>query len=126
MNKFSTFVMANRFLSLLPLSVKEVWCLSTLPIVKVTKNSECGRANSYHAGEQGGHSRWGVGFPQSYQLYSGFVPKILAFRTYHEKKWESIENVCKDNTESVCKDKRTYISPRVRSDPLLFAGVGSH
>ena len=86
MNKFSTFVTANRFLALLPLFVKEVWCLPILLIVKVAKNSECGRANSDHAGEQGGPSRWGVGFPQSYQLYSDFVPEILALRTYHEKR----------------------------------------
>jgi len=86
MNRFSTFVMANNFLAFLPLFVKEIWCLLTLFIVKVAKNSECGRAKSDHAGEQGGHSCWGVGFPQSYQLYSDFVPKILAFRTCHEKR----------------------------------------
>ena len=86
MNKFSTFVMANNFLALLPLFVEEVWCLPTLPIVKVAKNLECGRINSDHAGEQGGRSRWGVGFPQSYQLYSDFAPEILDFRTYHEKR----------------------------------------
>ena len=66
MNKFLNFVTANSFLALLPVFGKEVWCLPTLPIVKVTKNSECGRANSDHAGEQGGRSRYGVGFLQSY------------------------------------------------------------
>ena len=86
MNKFSTFVTANIFSALLPLFVKEVWCLPTLLIVKVAKNSECGRANSDHVGEQGGHSHWGMGFPQSYQLYPDFVFEILAFRTYHEKR----------------------------------------
>ena len=86
MNKFLNFVTANSFLALLPVFGKEVWCLPTLPIVKVTKSLECGRANYDHAGEQGDHSRWGVGFPQSYQLYSEFVPKILALRTYHEKR----------------------------------------
>ena len=63
MNKFSTFVTATSFSALLPLFVEEVWCLSTLPIVKVAKNLECGQINSDHAGEQGGHSRWGMGFP---------------------------------------------------------------
>ena len=48
--------------------------------------SECGQVNYDHASEQGDHSRWGMGFPQSYQLYSEFVPKILALRTYHEKR----------------------------------------
>ena len=57
----------------------QVWCLPTLPVVKVTKNSECRRANSDDAGEQGGHSHWGVGFPQSYQLYSESVPEVLVF-----------------------------------------------
>ena len=42
MNKFSTFVMANNFSDLLPPFVKEVWCLPTLLIVKVAKNSEYG------------------------------------------------------------------------------------
>ena len=124
MNKFSTFVTANSFLAFLPLFVKVVWCLSTLLIVKVAKNLECVSANSDHAGEQGGHNRWGVGFPQSYQLYSDFVLEILAFRTCREKKREDLENVCKGDTESVLSDKCTYISPRVRSDPSLFAGVG--
>ena len=86
MNKFLNFVTANSFLALLPLFVKEVQCLPTLPIVKVAKSLECGRANSNHAGEQRDRSRWGVGFPQSYQLYSDFVPEILALRTYHEKR----------------------------------------
>ena len=86
MNKFLNFVMANSFSALLPLFVKEVQCLSTLPVVKVAKSLECGRANFDHAGEQGDHSRWGMGFLQSYQLYSEFVPKILALRTYHEKR----------------------------------------
>ena len=86
MNKFLKFVMANSFLAFLPLFVKELQCLPTLPIVKVAKSSECGRANSDHAGEQGDHSRWGMGFPQSYQLYSEFVLEILALRTYHEKR----------------------------------------
>ena len=62
MNKFLNFVTANNFLALLPLFVKEVQCLPTLPIVKVAKDLECGRAKSDHAGEQGDHSRWGVGF----------------------------------------------------------------
>ena len=86
MNKFSNFVTANSFSALLPLFVKEFQCLLTLSIVKVAKSLECGRANSDHAGEQGDRSRWGVGFPQSYQLYSDFVPEILAFRTCHEKR----------------------------------------
>ena len=86
MNKFSNFVTTNNFLALLPLFVKEVQCLLTLPVVKVAKISECGRANSNHAGEQGDRSRWGVGFPQSYQLYSEFVSEILALRTYYEKR----------------------------------------
>ena len=78
--------MANNFLALLPLFVKEVQCLLTLPIVKVAKSSECGRANSDHAGEQRDRSRRGVSFPQSYQLYSGIVPEVLALRTYREKR----------------------------------------
>ena len=78
--------MVNSFSALLPLFVKEVQCLLTLPVVKVVKSSECDRANSDHAGEQGDHSRWGVSFPQSYQLYSEFVLEILALRTYHEKR----------------------------------------
>ena len=86
MNKFLNFVMANSFSALLPLFVKEVQCLLILPVVKVAKSSECGRANSDHASEQGDRSRWGVGFPQSYQLYSELVPKILALMTYHEKR----------------------------------------
>ena len=86
MNKFLNFVTANSFTALLPLFVKEVQCLLTLPIVKVAKSSECGQANFDHAGEQGGHSRWGVGFLQSDQLYLDFVPEILALRTYHEKR----------------------------------------
>ena len=61
-------------------------CLPTLLIVKVAKNSECGQANSDHAGEQGGRSYWGMGFLQSYQLYLDFVLEILALRTYHEKR----------------------------------------
>ena len=86
MNKFSTFVTANNFSAFLPLFVEEGWCLLTLLIVKVAKNSECGRANSNHVGEQGGHSRWGVGFPQSYQLYLDFVLEILALKTRYEKR----------------------------------------
>ena len=86
MNKFSNFVTANSFSALLPLFVKEFQCLLTLSIVKVAKSLECGRANSDHAGEQGDRSRWGVGFPRSYQLYSKLVPEILALRTYHEKR----------------------------------------
>ena len=42
MNKFSTFVMANSFSALLPIFVKEVWCLLTLPIVKVVKTWSAG------------------------------------------------------------------------------------
>ena len=42
LNKFSTFVTANRFSALLPLFVEEVWCLPTLPIVKVTKTQSVG------------------------------------------------------------------------------------
>ena len=86
MNKFSTFVTTNNFSALLPLFVEEVWCLPTLPMVKVAKNLERGRINSDHAGERGGRSRWGMGFPQSYQLYLDFVPKILALRTRYEKR----------------------------------------
>ena len=86
MNKFLNFVTTNSFSALLPLFVEEVQCLLTLLVVKVAKNLECGGANSDHAGEQRDRSRWGVGFPQSYQLYSEFVPKILALRTYHEKR----------------------------------------
>ena len=86
MNKFLNFVTANSFSALLPLFVKEVRCLPTLPVVKVTKDLVCRRANSDHAGEQRDHSHWGVGFLQSYQLYSDFVPKILALRTCHEKR----------------------------------------
>ena len=86
MNWFSNFVTAISFLALFPLFVKEVQCLPTLPIVKVAKSSECERANPDHAGEQGDRSCWGVGFPQSYPLYSEFVAKILALRTYHEKR----------------------------------------
>ena len=89
MNEFSTFVMANSFSAFLPLFVKEVWCLPTLLTVKVAKNLEYGRSNSDHAGEQGGHSHWGVGFPQSYQLYLDFVPEILVLRTCHEKRGET-------------------------------------
>ena len=37
MNKFSTFVTANSFSTLLPLFVKEVWGLPTLPIDRVAK-----------------------------------------------------------------------------------------
>ena len=85
-NKFSTFVTANSFSALLPLFVEEVWCLLTLPLVKVAKNLECGRINSDHAGEQGGRSHWDVGFLLSYQLYSDFVPKIQVLRTRHEKR----------------------------------------
>ena len=86
MNMFSNFVMANNFSALLPLFVKEVQCLPTLLVVKVTKSSEYGRANSNHAGEQRDHSRWGMGFPQSYQLYSDFILEILVLKTYHEKR----------------------------------------
>ena len=125
MNKFSTFVTTNSFSALLPLFVEEVWCLLALPIVKVAKNSKCGRANSDHAGEQGGRSLRGMGFLQSYQLYSDFVPEILALRTYHEKRGKHIECL-QDNTENVLQDKRTYINPRVRSDPSHFVGVGCH
>ena len=78
MKKFLNFVTANSFSALLPLFVEEVWCLLALPIVKVIENLECGRINSDYAGEQGGCSRRGVGFPQSYQLYIDFVPEILA------------------------------------------------
>ena len=42
MNKFLNFVTANSFLALLPLFVKEVWCLPTLPIVKVAKTQSAG------------------------------------------------------------------------------------
>ena len=86
MNKFLDFITTNNFLALLPLFVKAVQCLLTLPIVKVAKSSECGRANSDQASEQGDHSHQGVGFPQSYQLYSELVLEILAHRTYHEKR----------------------------------------
>ena len=63
-----------------------------------------------------------MGFPQSYQLYSVFVPEILALRTCHEKKREDLEDVCKGDTESVLSDKCTYISPRVRFDPCNLQG----
>ena len=112
MDKLSNFVTANSFLALLPLFVKEVWCLPTLPIVKVTKSSECGQTNSDHTGEQGDHSRWGVGFPQSYQLYSDSVLEILAFRTCREKKREDLENVCNGDTESVCKINVLISAPK--------------
>ena len=81
MNKFSTFVTANSFSALLPLFVEEVWCLSTLPIVKVAKNSECRRANSDHAGEQRHRSHLGIGIPQFDQLYSELVPVNLVLRS---------------------------------------------
>ena len=42
MNKFLNFVTANSFSALLPLFVKEVQCLLTLPVAKVAKSSECG------------------------------------------------------------------------------------
>ena len=86
MNKFLNFITANSFSALLPLFVKEVQCLPTLLVVKVAKDLECERAKFDHAGEQRDHSRWGVGFPQSYQLYLDFGPEILALRTYHEKR----------------------------------------
>ena len=85
MNWFSNFVMTINFSSLLPLFVKEFQCLPTLPVAKVAKGSKCGRANSDYAGERDDRSRWGVGFLQSYQLYSELVPEILSLRTYHEK-----------------------------------------
>ena len=42
MNKFLNFVTANSFSALLPLFVKEVQCLPTLPIVKVMKTQSVG------------------------------------------------------------------------------------
>ena len=39
---FSNFVTANNFLALLPLFVKEVQCLLTLPVVKVAKARSAG------------------------------------------------------------------------------------
>ena len=42
MNKFSTFITTNNFLALFPLFVEEVWCLPTLPIVKVMKTWSVG------------------------------------------------------------------------------------
>ena len=86
MNKFSNFVTTNSFSALLPLFVKEVRCLPTLLIVMVIKSSECGQDNSDYAGEQRDRSRWGVGFPQSYQLYSDLVLEILALRTCRGKR----------------------------------------
>ena len=80
------FCYGKQLFSSSPPFCKEVRCFPTLPVVKVVKDLECGRANSDHDGEQRDRSRWGVGFPQSYQLYSDFVPKILALRTYHEKR----------------------------------------
>ena len=47
-------------------STPKHWARRSLPLDVgqggVTKNSECGRANSDHVGEQGGRSRCGVGF----------------------------------------------------------------
>ena len=117
MNKFSTFVTANSFSALLPLFVEEVWCLPTLPIVKVAKNLKCRRINSDHAGEQGDRSRWGVGLPQSYQLYSDFVPEILALRTCHEKRGKTQRMFAKITHGECLQDKHTYIRPRVRFGP---------
>ena len=44
-----------------------------------SKNLGYGRNDFDHTGEQGGHSRWGMGFPQSYQLYLESVPEVLVF-----------------------------------------------
>ena len=62
------------------LSIGNVLPLRGIPEGAVVYNVE------HHAGEQGDRSRWGMGFPQSYQLYSDFVLEILALRTCHEKR----------------------------------------
>ena len=49
------------------------------------KNLGYGRNDSDHAGEQGGRSCRGMGFPQSYQLYSESVPEVLVFGRNSEK-----------------------------------------
>ena len=77
MNKSLSFVVANHFLVS---SFSERFLVpSDSSHGPARKNLGYGRNDFDHAGERGGRSRWGVGFPQSYQLYSESVPEVLVF-----------------------------------------------
>ena len=120
-----TFTSENRFVDLfhyfvsfvrsylLPLfALKRSLCDLTLPLVQ-TVGPEVFRGNFDCAGEQNCRIRLGVGFLQSYLS----VPPNLA-ASLDVRKRSDVMTVSKKKERGTC----TFVSPRVRSDPLRLLG----
>ena len=102
MNKFSSFVMANSLFSFLSL-LKRFRCPPTLPMAQVVKAKSAAEIVliTLVSKEVVAAGPWVSHIPTSctQTLFPRFYPLGLAMR----KKGKHTENICKENTESVCK-----------------------